>query len=53
MPGHQNDSWWDRVGRPESTETTDKTHKLGKLQKKWKITTDRLTITNDYFPLFL
>ena len=33
----QNNSWWDRVGQPESIETTCKTQKLANLQELWKI----------------
>ena len=31
-----NNSWWDRVDRPEPLETTGKTPKLAKLQKNGK-----------------
>ena len=37
VPRDENNSWWDKVGRPESVGTTYKTHKLAKLQKQWKI----------------
>ena len=32
MPRDENNSWCDRVGRPESVETTYKTHKSAKLR---------------------
>ena len=40
MPRDENNSLWDRVGRPESVETLCKTQKMAKLQKIWNITTD-------------
>ena len=40
MPREETDSWWDRVGRPESVEILCKTKKMAKLQKIWKISTD-------------
>ena len=36
MPKDENNSWWDRVGRPELVETLCKTKK-GKIQRKEKI----------------
>ena len=33
VPREETDSWWDRVGRPESVETLCKTKKMAKLTK--------------------
>jgi hypothetical protein len=33
-PGYQNNSWWDRVGGPESVEKSQKSFQLAENQKK-------------------
>ena len=47
---NENNRWWDRVGHPESVETTSKTQKLAKQLKLWKIIISHGQSVSSYVP---